>query len=416
MCTLLFTAPDKDHPKAVSVMASKLLCNFRLIPKLPKIFRFRKSSSKPQPQPEKKRASTLDSASEATDTSAANPPLTTKIFEPAAPIPETPNLLKVSLWDRAYDNLREKDKTLVEDYERILSRELPKDISPKNEYGNYDESLTQAENRIKNDDHKTRLTQLETITSNGLHKLDKKKARYYLFGCEFVVRDQFTQATRFIQTIKEVIDDAVKTSPEAALAWAGVCVILPVLMNPSVAEEATRDGYLYVTSRIRFYVKLEKLLSVGSKLQDSGLDIELEERLMTLYQLIIEFQIKIVRRIYLTRLKRLQEDAVRHENWKGMIAKIQESEKIFNDDFTLVKDIPMKTTLEELNCNTKELFMRIDAMMGSLLNATSHSAPALTFENEGSGNQFNATGGTQNNATGSGMQFSDVTFSGSVTF
>lgn len=228
------------------------------------------------------------------------------------------------------------------------------------------------------------------------------------------MRDQFTQATRFIQTIKEVIDDAVKTSPEASLAWAGFCVILPIFMNPSVAEEATRDGYLYVTSRIRFYVRLENLLSTGSK--NSGLDVELEERLMTLYQLIIEFQIKIVRRVYLTRLKRLQEDAVRHENWKEMIAKIQESEKMFNDDFTLVKDIPMKTALEELNCNTKELFTRIDAMLGSLLNTASCRTPTLSFENEGSGNQFNATGGIQNNATGSGMQFSEVTFTAPVTF
>ncbi|KAM0518142.1 hypothetical protein ACHAPE_004549 [Trichoderma viride] len=395
-------------------MASKLLCNFRVSTKFLKIFKSRKFSTKPQT--EKKSASTLDSTSEVTDTSAANPSSAAKIFEPAAPISETPDLLEVSLWDRAYDNLREKDKALVEEYERLLSRELPSSNSPKNvlEYTINDESLTKTENRIKNNDHSARLTQLETITSNGLHELDKKKARYYIFGCEFVVRDQFTQATRFIQTIKEVIDDAVKTSPEASLAWAGFCVILPIFMNPSVAEEATRDGYLYVTSRIRFYVKLENLLSRGSK--NSGLDIELEERLMTLYQLIIEFQIKIVRRVYLTRLKRLQEDAVRHENWKEMIAKIQESEKMFNNDFTLVKDIPMKTALEELNCNTKELFTRIDAMLGSLLNTTSCRTPTLSFENEGSGNQFNATGGIQNNATGSGMQFSKVTFTAPVTF
>ncbi|PON25200.1 hypothetical protein TGAM01_v205887 [Trichoderma gamsii] len=38
------------------------------------------------------------------------------------------------------------------------------------------------------------------------------------------------------------------------------------------------------------------------------------------------------------------------------------------------------------------------------------------FLNPGNGNQFNAAGGTQNNATGSGSQFSGVTFTGAVTF
>lgn len=38
------------------------------------------------------------------------------------------------------------------------------------------------------------------------------------------------------------------------------------------------------------------------------------------------------------------------------------------------------------------------------------------FSSHGSGNQFNATGGTQNNNTGSGYQFSGATFTGPVNF
>ncbi|KAJ4182435.1 hypothetical protein NW759_017132 [Fusarium solani] len=36
-----------------------------------------------------------------------------------------------SLWDRAYDNLRQKDDQLIDKYEELPSREPP----PKNEYG-----------------------------------------------------------------------------------------------------------------------------------------------------------------------------------------------------------------------------------------------------------------------------------------
>lgn len=41
---------------------------------------------------------------------------------------------------------------------------------------------------------------------------------------------------------------------------------------------------------------------------------------------------------------------------------------------------------------------------------------ASHFLNRGKGNQYNTTGGIQHNATGTGTQFSGVTFKGAVTF
>ncbi|BCS21504.1 uncharacterized protein APUU_21936S [Aspergillus puulaauensis] len=46
----------------------------------------------------------------------------------------------------------------------------------------------------------------------------------------------------------------------------------------------------------------------------------------------------------------------------------------------------------------------------------SPTRPHNQFSSYGSGNQFNATGGTQNNNTGNGNQFSGATFTGPVSF
>jgi hypothetical protein len=347
-----------------------------------------------------------------TETSSLAP----KIPVPTTDLPKTPEQSKTSLWDRAYDSLRARDKKLVEEYEELLSRELQTIASPKNVINdNSDEFQVHTENQIEDDDHKLRLTQLETITSNGLLQLDEKKAKFNVFGHEFVLRDQLAQATQFIQTIKDAIDVAVRASPEASLAWAGFCVILPIFMNPSAAEEASRDGCLYVTSRIHFYVKLESLLSANNRLRTSGLDAELEGCLITLYRLIIDFQIRTVRRVYLTRIRRLKEDTVQHENWKGMIAKIQESEQKFSEDFKLVQDAAMGGALEELNNNAEKLLAEIDSILASLLK-NDRKVSTLSFQNWGSGSQFNTTDGIQYNATDKSMQFIGGTFSGAVTF
>ncbi|KAK5993794.1 hypothetical protein PT974_07231 [Cladobotryum mycophilum] len=369
--------------------------------------------------------SASESASQGSTTAslADNPTSTANTPEPVAVRVETVDqseAAKISLWDRAYDSLREKDEQLVEEYEELLSRELQSNTGSNNDtpidgHNNADESPIKSENQIDSSNRKIRLAQLETITSSGLGQLDEKKARYFIFGHEFILRDQLAQATQFIQNIKGVIDEAVKASPPASLAWAGVCVILPIFMNPSVAEEVSRDGCLYVISRIRFYVKLESLLSSSNRMQASGLHAELEDRLIALYRQIIDFQIRTVRRVYLTRLARLAEDTVRHEDWKGMLARIQESEKTFSDDFKQVNDAAMGRELEELNSNAERFFADITSVLAALLK-DNRKASTFSFQNHGSGSQFNATGGTQNNITGSGIQFSGVNFRAPVNF
>ncbi|KAL6812523.1 hypothetical protein J3E69DRAFT_348833 [Trichoderma sp. SZMC 28015] len=326
--------------------------------------------------------------------------------------------IKISLWDRAYDSLKEKDKQLVEYYEELLSTELQINDSQEctsiASCSSANKSPVETKNQIEADP-KIRLAQLKTITNSGLQRLDEKKSRCFIFGHEFILRDQLAQATQFIQNIRGVIDDAVKASPQASLAWAGICVVLPVLMNPSVAEDASRDGCIYVTSRIQFYVKLESLLSSSGRIQVSGLDIELEERLITLYRSIIDFQIRTVRRVYLTRLTRLTEDIIQHEDWKGMMAKIQQLEKTFNDDFKQVNNALLGRELEVLNNKAEKFLTDINSKLMALLK-DGQKASSFYFQNKGTGSQFNSTGGAQNIITDRAIHFSGVQFGASVNF
>lgn len=90
--------------------------------------------------------------------------------------------------------------------------------------------------------------------------MDGKRVKYQILGHEYVLQNQIAQAAEFVLWAKGLIDVAVKASPAASMAWAGVCIILPVLTNPSTADKANRDGFTYVTTRMRYYTKLEPLL------------------------------------------------------------------------------------------------------------------------------------------------------------
>lgn len=189
--------------------------------------------------------------------------------------------------------------------------------------------------------------------------MDGNKIKYHIFGRTFVLKDQITQAVGLVQWAKDWIDEAVKASPEASIAWAGVCVVLPLLTNPSAADAANRDGFACVTNRMRYYIALEPLLleliqdsSIAKK--TSNLIEECKAHIVDLYQYILDFQFRSVLRFYRNWLGNLSRDLVQHEDWKQMQLKIKDLEDMVYKDFIQVNELVSRQKLDGLNEKTKE--------------------------------------------------------------
>ncbi|KAF4487677.1 hypothetical protein CGGC5_v005968 [Colletotrichum fructicola Nara gc5] len=255
-----------------------------------------------------------------------------------------------SLWSRAYEDLRKKDAQLVEQYETLLSRELeeqePRAPEMQGLFQQHDGEY-RHDNRIDTDPD-MRCAQLKTITDRGLRRADDERTKYTIFGHQFVLRDQVQQTAQFVLTMKGLVDEAVKASPEASLVWAGICVLLPVFTNPSAAEEANRDGLSYVTSRLRYYVELECLLW-PRPLANPGLKAKFDDHVVELYQRILEFQIKTVLRFYRKWVKKLVSDITQHDEWEGMLSKIKEQEQIVRDESNHLQLVASGRTLQDIS-------------------------------------------------------------------
>jgi hypothetical protein len=85
---------------------------------------------------------------------------------------------------------------------------------------------------------------------------------------------------------------------------------------------------------------------------------------------------------------------------------------IMNDVCDLAKDNAIELAMKPQVKPLREAIERLSKMEPSMPNKQSGNF----FSSYGSGNQFNATGGTQNNNTGSGNQFPGANFSGTVHF
>ncbi|KAL7905871.1 WD40-repeat-containing domain protein [Trichoderma velutinum] len=197
-------------------------------------------------------------------------------------------------------------------------------------------------------DSNERQKQLEDIMKRGLQRADEKQTKYMLFGRQFILKDQIAEAAKFVQNIKTLIAEAVKASPEASLAWAGACILLPVLTSPSAAEEASRNGFIYVTSRIRYYIGLENHLWPDS-LHTSNMRDNFETQIIDLYQHNIEFQIKNILRFYRNWLANVGRDISQSDDWEGMLTGIKDLELAMIRDWSNLNTVASRIALEDID-------------------------------------------------------------------
>lgn len=125
---------------------------------------------------------------------------------------------KDNLWDQAYECLTKENPSLVAHYEQILSLE---------EAGGMKDclDLQGPPGKVGNTHTHTRWTDL---ASKKLASLDQSRLTLGLGSKTAVLRDGVDKVLTIVITATDFVSSTVAAEPHAALAWAGVCLLLPV--------------------------------------------------------------------------------------------------------------------------------------------------------------------------------------------
>jgi hypothetical protein len=118
------------------------------------------------------------------------------------------------LWEIAYEKAKESDAEIVDAYERILSTWLHRSETVLECPKSADEEL---ENKISPDTD-CRREQMQQIMQYMQEKAEMHAE----------TRQKFEKGVGIFTILKELGNTAVKASPEAALAWGGVCCVVEV--------------------------------------------------------------------------------------------------------------------------------------------------------------------------------------------
>ncbi|KAK2595530.1 hypothetical protein QQS21_006758 [Conoideocrella luteorostrata] len=314
---------EKDCHKGVTTPSpqSEAIADTPLLP----------ASSKNKPKAQVTIANAGDQELTATSTHAAEQSrITDLISQETAPSGHTPSSgtlaaaiaspsLPGRLWTNAYEAIRRNDPTLAKAYETILQSELGEGSSlGKNDTGSEHTEIQHVQ------------AEMVRLVNSGLKKTIKEAA----------VKEKIHEGIRIVSSVKDLVGNAVKYAPEAATAWAGVCLLLQVLENPTAETSALRTGVNYVISRMDWYWSLSNSLLENqspSRAQD-----ELEKRVVALYESFLSFQMKSVCSFFRSRLAVILRDVLKFDNWTDTLQSVKDAEE------AVLQDIGHYTNVETL--------------------------------------------------------------------
>ena len=216
-----------------------------------------------------------------------------------------------------------------------------------------EKNLDETGNQISLVDPQQRQLQLNRIVSNGLKRAEQK-GTYNIAGHAFDAQEQIAQVAELLEWAKDWIDGAVQASPQASIAWTVIALGLPLLTKPAAAEQANLDGFTYVTSRMEYYVEFESSILPQRQAPTSyaipeGLRKKVEEHITSLYQHILNYQIKSVLRFYRSVIGNVVQDIFQGKDWKQMRKDIEDIEKILNAELEQINDSTVRKILENLS-------------------------------------------------------------------
>ncbi|KIV91422.1 hypothetical protein PV10_05963 [Exophiala mesophila] len=230
------------------------------------------------------------------------------------------------LWHVAYEELRNAEKELVQKFEEKVSASLPTGLAS-----------TAGFNDQKRE-------QMNTIVRRKIEEVDREAWRIKFGSSDVLVKDLLASCVGIVTFLKKSLDPVLDANPYTSIAWMGVGLLLPLLLNPSEQATSLGKGLEYIAtlvaqSRMRedLYLRRYESKTNDGKLSQLSHD-EYKNALKMLYRSILKFQMEIYCYFVSNSASRLGKDTVKWNDWESLLNEIHRQEETFEHINKLWKD------------------------------------------------------------------------------
>lgn len=242
-------------------------------------------------------------------------PSTNSTLDQTATVQEVPHvsnvqLLKLeNLWERACQQIEAKDSKLLEAYKQSLLQ-----------------NNTNGASSLSSEPCST----LESLINGKLGEIKDARTKVTIGGREIVVRDQVNSTIKRILSVSDFIGTVASNEPHAAIAWAGVLVLLTPITNLVSQDSDAMDGFQTVSNTLVRYRVMETTpidISPNGNLPGSAGSVEklgssIRDLTIALYASILEYQIRLAQHLSASRLYRLAGDMAATDDWALMLQRV----------------------------------------------------------------------------------------------
>ncbi|KAK4912906.1 hypothetical protein LTR66_017246, partial [Elasticomyces elasticus] len=275
------------------------------------------------------------------------------------------------LWEEAYDLLKREDPVLVTEYEILLSQV---NVETKPTLLTSKDATIVAENKIPQNDSVARRQTLQNIALHSLEEMQDGRLKTTFFGKQVVWQEAIGKFGLGVSWVQEYTRDAFRDVPYAPIVMAGIGLLLPLLTGPFTADSENHQGILYVTSQIRYYIKMETLMLPSCL--DAGIKTELKERVKCFYKLVIGFQVQSVMRWDRSPLQDYLKSVVDSDGWGTQLSMIKEAEQTLRDSFQDAASWTSVQRLDTIKQEAQESRKALDAIADQTREISQHMSNA----------------------------------------
>ncbi|KAF7953585.1 uncharacterized protein EAE97_000984 [Botrytis byssoidea] len=173
---------------------------------------------------------------------------------------------------------------------------------------------------------------LKTI-DRSLKLLDEKRSKIRMGSATVEVRDALNKVAKAAQYAQSFVGSLVSGEPHAAMAWAGLSLFLPLLINAAEQPKALTKGVEYVSELLCRFSVTERLYQ--EQIRDTSafvitdtkkLRSNFEKSLTELYAQVLLYQCRAISQLHSSKVMGIAKDMFKSENWDDLSSELKEYE------------------------------------------------------------------------------------------
>ena len=223
-----------------------------------------------------------------------------------------------SIWDEAYAHFKHNHPEVLETFEAFLTRPEPAG----------DDEIQAAVDGVKNTTGLERFKKIVEVLNKKEGAVNDARWKFKWGEKEIVMRDQVKQVADKVLLARDLIGQVASHEPHAAIVWAGIATLLPLLTNPALQAAAAIDGLEFVCELVSRYRLVERryfgspeAAQKDAVLQDVA--VKAREKMVNIYSQVFGYVIRLSIRFATNESITALRDTIKADDWKQLLDQIQ---------------------------------------------------------------------------------------------